>query len=73
MTASLGKLHMSEDGMWLVGFFQMVDFLRSELDREGCDSIIQVMKPGCANHWGSDGRFGEHPGYCSFDSCFLIY
>ena len=37
----------------------MVDLIRGELDRDGCDSIIQVMRLGCANDRGSDDRFGE--------------
>ena len=48
--------------MRLIGFFQLLDFIRGELDREGCDGIIQVMRLGCANDRGGDDRFGEHPG-----------
>jgi hypothetical protein len=48
--------------MRLIGFFQMANFIRGELDRDGCDSIIQVMRPGCADNRGSDDRFGEYSG-----------
>jgi hypothetical protein len=40
----------------------MVDLIRGELNREGRDGLIQVMRLGCANDWGGDDRFGEHPG-----------
>jgi len=35
--------------MRLIGFFQMANFIRGELDRDGCDSIIQVMRLGRAD------------------------
>ncbi len=60
--ARSGKLRITEHGMRLIGFFHVLDFLRGELDREGRDGIIQVMRLGCADDRGGDDRFGEHPG-----------
>jgi hypothetical protein len=48
--------------MWLVCFFQMVDLIRGELDREGGDGLIQVMRLGCADNRGGDDRVGEQLG-----------
>jgi hypothetical protein len=60
--AQCGTLYIPEHGMRLIGFFQVANFIRSELDREGCDSIIQVMRLGCADNRSCDDRFGEDPG-----------
>lgn len=49
--------------MWLIGFFQLADFLRGQLDRDGCGSIIQVMGLGRADDRCGNVRLGEHPGY----------
>src|SRR5438270_4918050 len=60
--AQCGKLRITKHRMRLIGFFQMANFIRGELDRDGCDSIIQVMRLGCPDNRGSDDRFGEDPG-----------
>jgi hypothetical protein len=45
-----------------IGFFQSLDFLRDELDGQGGDGVIQVVRLGGPNNRGGDDRFGEHPG-----------
>ena len=59
--AQYDTLRITKHRMRLIGFFQMANFIRGELDRDGCDSIIQVMRLGCADNRGGDDRFGEYP------------
>ena len=59
-TANSGNLRKTDDRMRLVGFFQTLDFIWRELDREGRDGIIQMVRFRCADNRGGDEWFGEH-------------
>ena len=48
--------------MGAIGFFQTLDFIRGEMNREGCDGVLQMVRLGSPNNWGGDNRLGEHPG-----------
>ncbi len=49
---------MADHRMRLVCFFQLLDFLRCELDRQGCHSILQVVCLGSTDYRGGDDWFG---------------
>jgi hypothetical protein len=56
-------LDIAAHGMRDVGFFHVFYLILGELDGEGGDGIIQMMRLGCTNDRGGDDRFGKNPGH----------
>lgn len=44
-----------------VPFFEQVDFVRRQFEREGRDRIVQMMQLGRADNWRRDRLFLQHP------------